>query len=158
MVDSMHIFELASVEISTLKLYYCSRVELAGSLRRNSPNPHDIDIVVIPKNPIVILALQKYAKQYESGSKGIGNQIISYVKHDIGIQLFIATENNFGAMMLTRTGSAGYNIGLRLVAKKKGYKLNEYGLWKGDTCIASKNEEDIYVALGKQWKHPSLRN
>jgi DNA polymerase (family X) len=143
-------------EIDTLS-EVCSKVEIAGSIRRHKVNPHDIDLVIIPKDSFQLKRIQEYAKFYEIGNIGIGDAHISYNKQGIEINLFIATEENLGAMLLTRTGSAGYNIGLRIRAKKLGYKLNEYGLWKGDACIASKTEEDIYKALGKQWKEPILR-
>ena len=59
---------------------------------------------------------------------------------------------------MTYTGPAGYNIGLRTVAKKKGLLLNQYGLFKNKKHIAGKTERSIYTALGKKYKIPELRS
>ena len=42
-------------------------------------------------------------------------------------------------------------------AKRMGYKLSEYGLFKGEKVIASKTEEEIYETLGLAWIPPELR-
>jgi DNA polymerase (family X) len=132
------------------------RIEVAGSIRRKKPNPHDIDLVIIPKNLDDLLT---YVRKYQVGSIGIGKTHASYVKRGIGIQIFFATEDNFGAMLLTYTGPSNYNIGLRCIAKNMGMRLNQYGLYDEilPGCIASKTEEDIYIAIGKVWKEPESR-
>ena len=38
---------------------YCRRVEVAGSIRRHEGNPHDIDIVLIPKDKEKLEKLKK---------------------------------------------------------------------------------------------------
>jgi len=56
-------------------------------------------------------------------------------------------------------GSKAHNIKLRELAIKKGYKLNEYGLFKMDTDekVAGRTEEEIYNALGLPWIPPTMR-
>jgi len=46
---------------------------------------------------------------------------------------------------------------VRQLAKKKGYKLNEYGLFKGKKRIAAKTEEDVYKKLGLPYIEPEIR-
>src|SRR6185295_8124403 len=44
-------------------------------------------------------------------------------------------------------------------AKRMGYKLNEYGLFRisDDTSVAGKTEQDIYKALGLAYIEPEMR-
>jgi len=134
---------------------FCSRVEIVGSIRRNTEDIKDIDIILIPRNFSLVrdFIINKYGTPYRDGKK-----IISFKTKLCKIDFYFATEDNWGAMLLTFTGDDKYNIGLRRLARDKfGFKLNQYGLFKGKECIASKTEEEIYKALGKQWKIPELR-
>jgi DNA polymerase (family 10) len=57
------------------------------------------------------------------------------------------------------TGSKAHNIALRDRAIARGFKLNEYGLFRieDDTSVAGESEEGIYEALGLAWIPPELR-
>jgi DNA polymerase (family 10) len=57
------------------------------------------------------------------------------------------------------TGSKAHNIELRDRALQRGYKLNEYGLFRVDDAarVAGETEEGIYEALGLRWVEPELR-
>jgi DNA polymerase (family 10) len=46
---------------------------------------------------------------------------------------------------------------LRAYAAKKGYKLNEYGLYRGKKLIAYKTEADVYKALRMAYIEPEMR-
>jgi DNA polymerase (family 10) len=43
------------------------------------------------------------------------------------------------------------------LAKKKGLKLNEYGLFRGRERLAAASEEELYQAFGLNWIPPELR-
>ena len=47
---------------------------------------------------------------------------------------------------------------MRNIAKKYGYKLNEYGLFKGSKNIYVESEEDIFKLLGMKYLEPQERN
>lgn len=127
------------------------RLEIAGSIRRNKPEPNDVDIVLIPKN---IGSIMKYISQYSKGNIGRGK---SYRKNGVEVELYFATDQNWGAMLMYATGSNEYNIMLRTYAKFFGMKLSQYGLFKDGKMIAGKTEEEIYAMLGKKWKEPCKR-
>jgi len=57
------------------------------------------------------------------------------------------------------TGSKAHNIVLRDRAIQRGFKLNEYGLFRveDDGRVAGDTEEGIYEALELQWVPPELR-
>ena len=44
------------------------------------------------------------------------------------------------------------------MAERKGFKLNEYGLWRANILIAGKTEEEIYKSLGMAMPPPEIRN
>ena len=46
---------------------------------------------------------------------------------------------------------------MRERAKRRGWKLSEYGLFQGDKNLASRTEEEVYEKLGLQWIPPELR-
>src|SRR3989344_898194 len=71
--------------------------------------------------------------------------------------LRLVPERSFGAALNYFTGSKEHNIELRKIAIKKGWKLNEYGLFRGNTQIAGKTEEEVYKKLGLQYIEPELR-
>jgi len=132
---------------------YCVAIDIAGSLRRKVPNARDIDYICIPidKEKLIEYLKKKYPV-YRAGKK-----LVSFEVMGIFIDLFFADKINYGAMLLFLTGTKGSNIGMRVIAKKKGFKLNQYGLWRGKELIASETEEDIYKALGRSFKLPELR-
>ena len=57
------------------------------------------------------------------------------------------------------TGSKNYNIEMRKIAIKKGYKLSEYGLFDKQTkkMIAGKTEKEICKKLGVKYLKPEQR-
>ena len=54
--------------------------------------------------------------------------------------------SSFGAALNYFTGSKEHNVILRNIAKKKGLKLSEYGLFKGNKKVAGKTEEEINIS------------
>jgi len=81
--------------------------------------------------------------------------VIDGVKVDIRT----TTPRAKGAALLYFTGPAGYNIGIRAAAKRGGFKLSEYGLFNRETgeYVAGATEEDIYAALGRNYRAPTER-
>jgi DNA polymerase (family 10) len=132
------------------------RLEIAGSIRRNKPEPNDVDIVL---TPVSIQQIMNYVKRYPAGNTGRGNTHASYRKNGIEIELYFATPQNWGAMLMYVTGSNEYNILLRKYAKFFGMKLSQYGLFERESGkkIAGESEQSIYEALGKRWKPPERR-
>ncbi len=144
--------ELARKVVREIKPY-SSKIEIAGSIRRKSKNPVDIDIVLIPKNKQKIKEIMsKHGKFLFGGEHKSGFKI-----RGVKVELYYTTPAEFGATLLAYSSETGAGIGLRVVAKKKGFKLNQYGLWKGRKKIASKTEKEIYKALGRAWKKPENR-
>jgi DNA polymerase/3'-5' exonuclease PolX len=124
---------------------------LAGSARRGKKEDlHDLDVIYtgdkIPNIP-----------GHASTVKGKDIERTSIMGEQVDI--YRTDKENFGAMLLFLTGPQEYNIILRWQAKRKGFLLNQRGLYNRETkeLIASKTEKDIYDALGFKYKEPELR-
>lgn len=135
----------------------CKRLRVAGSIRRHEKNPQDIDIVLIPKNreKLEEFLSNKLSAKYMQGGEFESTWRFKGVK----VELYYTNEKEFGAELLSYSGKKGSNIGLRLVAKRKGLKLTNHGLFNAKTGrrIAGKTEKEIYAALDRPYKKPEDR-
>ena len=78
----------------------------------------------------------------------------------IQVDLRVVNKNEFGSALQYFTGSKNHNIELREFALKKGYTINEYGIFKigeKEKQIGGKEEKEIYETLGMEWIPPELR-
>jgi DNA polymerase/3'-5' exonuclease PolX len=62
--------------------------------------------------------------------------------------IYVPYESYYSALIYF-TGPADFNRSLRLKAKKLGYKLNQYGLYKNGKRIFVKSEDDIIEKINK---------
>ena len=81
------------------------------------------------------------------------------LKSGIQVDLRVVPPKSWGAAQLYFIGSKNYNIELRKIAIKKGYKLNEYGLYDKTTGkqVAGKTEKEVMKKLGVKWIKPEQR-
>ena len=131
------------------------RIIIAGSIRRKNPKPIDIDIMLIPKSTQKIIEYLKTKGKFMQG----GEKRSTFKIQGVKVEIYYTTAKNWGASLMSYTGPPGSNIGLRIIARKKGYLLNQYGLFnrKNKRFIVGTTEKSIYKALGKKYKSPSLR-
>jgi len=80
-----------------------------------------------------------------------------HLKQKLDVDLRVIKEGSYGSALQYFTGSKDHNIVTRKIAIKKGLKLNEYGLFKGNKKIAGRTEKEIYKMLGMDWMAPELR-
>ncbi|WP_018319054.1 DNA polymerase/3'-5' exonuclease PolX [Bradyrhizobium sp. WSM2793] len=73
-----------------------------------------------------------------------------------GLKVHLTDRKHFGAALLHATGSAEHIAQLRMLAERKGMKLDANGLRKGRRLISA-NERDIYDALELPFIEPELR-
>lgn len=133
------------------------KVVVAGSVRRRKETVGDIDFLIAGKNPKEIMdSFVALPEVDHIISKG-GKKTSVALKLGINSDLRVFCEDEFGAALNYFTGSQAHNIRLRQIAKEKGMKLNEYGLFKGKKKIAGKTEEEIYEKLGLSYIEPELR-
>lgn len=128
--------------------------QIAGSLRRKEETVGDIDLVVSESLEDISKRIETnhYAKRVNGGLKKMD---IDY--KSMRFNLYRAEPKYWGSMLFFLTGPAGYTIAYRRIAKSKGLKLDQYGLWKGERRIAGGSETSIYKAFGKEYKAPEHR-
>ena len=135
---------------------FCEKITVAGSIRQGKEMVGDVDIVIIPKDPVdEFVAKIKEKIEFEYG----GSKKLFGMYKDRPINIFITNEYSYGACLYQSTGPAMYNVQRRRMAKAKGFKLNEYGLFNRDTDekIAGTTEESIFEAMGWTYKEPTER-
>jgi DNA polymerase (family 10) len=146
--------------ISRLKrLKEVKQISSAGSLRRRKSTIRDIDILVSSDKPEkVINAFTKLKDIQKVLAKGPTKATI-VLKSGIQSDLRVLPPESWGAGLFYFTGSKNYNIEMRKIAIKKGYKLSEYGLFDKQTgrMIAGKTEKEICKKLGVKWLKPEQR-
>ena len=149
-------------------------IKIAGSYRRENKTSNDIDILLshkkiinnkdldinylnlfikMLKNKKVIvddLTSDKSKTKYMGFSKFGKNPI-----RRIDIR-FVPFESYYSALLYF-TGSYQLNTDMRQEAKKLGFKLNEYGLFKNNKLIKVNSEKDIFDKLKLNYKKPKFR-
>ena len=133
------------------------KVEVVGSLRRMKETIGDVDILAVSsdaqKTADAFATLPEVEEVYGKGTLKVNVRL----KNGVDADLRIVAKEEFGAALQYFTGSKEHNIKLRIIATKKGLKLNEYGLFKGAKRIAGKDEKEIYEKLGMAYIEPELR-
>jgi DNA polymerase (family X) len=129
----------------------------AGSLRRGRETVGDLDLLVIGRDK---LAIGAHFARYPGIDQVLAHgedKVSVKLKNDMQVDVRILDRAAYGAALMYFTGSKEHNVALRDRAKKLGWKLNEYGLYKDDKVIASRTEEEIYRKLGLEWIPPEIR-
>ncbi len=147
---------LVADKLEAMLMPLCETVTVAGSIRQGKEMVGDIDVVVIPKSdPWVFLEEVKEFIEYEYG----GNKKIFGMFQGRPINIFVTSDMSYGACMYQMTGPTKYNLRMRMAAKRRGFKLNEYGLWNRNSgeYVAGRTEADIFEALSISYRSPEQR-
>ncbi|MEK7624209.1 MAG: DNA polymerase/3'-5' exonuclease PolX [Patescibacteria group bacterium] len=134
-----------------------AKISPAGSVRRMQETIGDVDILITSPNPKKVIdyfvSLPGIVKIWGQGPTKASIRL----EKGFDVDLRVLPENQFGSALQYFTGSKEHNIALRKIAMEKGFKLNEYGLFKGKKIIAGETEEGVYNALGCSYIEPELR-
>ena len=151
-------YPLAKRIVDTLREKTGSKkIEWAGSLRRMRENIGDIDILATGPDHRKIFHTFTHLPEVKEVLASGETKASVIVEGGVQIDIRVVDEASYGAALQYFTGSKGHNIRLRGIAKAKGIKVNEYGIFKGEKKIGGKEERDIYEALGMDWIEPELR-
>jgi DNA polymerase (family X) len=153
---------------------YCDRLEIAGSLRRQRRDLGDIDLVAIPKlemerdllgaplTPKNLCAHAIRARCLEKAWPMVkwGPQYLVFEADGVQVDLWFATAETFGSVLMCRTGSKEHNIWLAQLAADRGGHWNpHHGLrLPGHRTVFAREEHEIYAALGRPFLEPTLRD
>jgi len=127
-----------------------------GSIRRKKSIVRDMDFLICSKNESIL------SKIKFPNSDIIENGVYrkKLYLHDYGVKIdcFYTTPACRPYALLQYTGSKEFNIRVRAHAKSKGFKLNQYGLYRGDDMPFKFNtERQILEFLGITYKKPEDR-
>lgn len=133
------------------------QVSAAGSLRRRKETVGDLDILATASNATVAMdALAAHPLVVMVLARGDTKQRVR-LKSGLELDLRVVPEDSYGAALQYFTGSKEHNIVIRRRAQDLGLKVNEYGVFRGETAVAGRTEEDVYAAVGLPWIPPELR-
>lgn len=161
---------------------------IGGSYRRGSKDSGDIDLIItkpdanlsfirtVVLNQLVPLLFERgflkaaLAKtQPESGTKWHGASALPGSDVWRRIDFLLVPCDELGAALIYFTGNDIFNRSIRLLASKKGMRLNQHGLYtnvmrgKGRAKITEgelvegKSEKKIFEILGVPWRPPEHR-
>jgi DNA polymerase/3'-5' exonuclease PolX len=149
-------------------------ITICGSYRRELPTSSDIDVLLCHNNFISLENMDNFLEIYvkylheinflidDITDKNIKTKYMGFCKFNNKIRRidirYIPLISYFPALMYF-TGSYQFNQDIRLEAKKKGYKLNEYGLYdlRTDEFILVLSEQEIFDILEMKYLFPYER-
>lgn len=141
------------------------RIEVAGSLRRNKPFVHDIDVVVLPigDSSAFEAALANLVQRGSLTPVRDGDRIKMFIatKTGIPIDIYVASRETFPTLLLIRTGSKDHNIKLAMRARQLGMKLRASGdgIEDGEgRLFRIESEEEIFRMLRVPYAGPEQRD
>jgi DNA polymerase (family 10) len=151
-------FETAEELVTYLREFKgVEQVTPAGSLRRGRETVGDLDLLVTGRDhPGIAEHFSKFSDIAQVLAKG-EDKLSVKLKNDLQVDVRLLERQSYGAALQYFTGSKEHNVALRDRAKRRGWKLSEYGLFEGNKVIASRTEEEIYEKLGLEWIPPELR-
>lgn len=135
---------------------HCIQACVAGSVRRYEETIGDVDILTTSNQPQQLIEHFIHCPN-QTLIQAQGDTKASILVNKLQVDLRVVPEESFGAALQYFTGSKEHNVVLRNIAKAKGYKLNEYGVFEGEKNLASRTEKDIYQVLGLNYIPPELR-
>jgi len=135
------------------------KIEVCGSIRRMKETIGDIDILVTSNSPEKVMDyFTSMDIVKEVVAKGDTKSTI-LTNEDIQIDVRVVEPISFGAAVQYFTGSKQHNVKIRELAIKKGFKVNEYGVFdvKTDKRICGEKEEEVYNILDLPFIPPEMR-
>ncbi len=144
------------------------QMDTAGSYRRGKETIGDLDIVVESADGAEAMDRLGEMPDVENVlGRGDTKMSVRLVR-GLQVDLRIVPEKSYGAALLYFTGSKQHNIVLRGLAKDRGLKINEYGVFRvaknaadddepTEQYVCGRTEAEVYEQLELPWIPPELR-
>lgn len=137
---------------------------IAGSFRRRLETIGDLDLLVVCHNrdqskraaQKVMNRFVQFEEVAQVLSHGVTRSTV-VLQSGIQVDLRVVPEESAGAALHYFTGSKSHNIAIRSLGVRRGLKINEYGVFKGDHRIAGRVEEEVFAQVGLPYIEPELR-
>jgi DNA polymerase/3'-5' exonuclease PolX len=129
---------------------------VCGSIRREKKIVGDVDILchaptIFPMRATVDQKIPRLSIT-RGGARAVFGEF-----EGVEVNLFAIPQESLGSGMLHATGPWQFNVRCRGIAKRKGWLLNQYGLFDGLDCL-SRDEREIIRILGLGWIPPKDRD
>jgi DNA polymerase (family X) len=133
------------------------QIEAAGSYRRGRDTVGDLDFLADATEAAVVMdhmaACPLVAEVQARGE----TKLSARLRTGMQLDLRVVPAESFGAALQYFTGSKAHNVIVRGLAKDRGLKVNEYGVFKGDKQIAGRTEAELYATVDLPWFPPEIR-
>lgn len=150
----------------------CSTITIAGSVRRRKPTVGDIELVVVPI-PILDLVgsptdrtrlesfLERLVERGDLATNKGGRKFIQFSlpAHGCNLDLFLANKDNYGLILLIRTGPVDFSKRFVTQKHKGGLLPNDLRieggrLLRGDTVLPTPTEAEVFRLAGVEYAEP----
>ena len=139
---------------------FLERIDFAGSYRRRKETIGDLDILVISENAEEVMnRFGSFPQVHEVIGRGETKMSVR-LNNAFQVDLRVVQRQSWGAALQYFTGSKEHNVHVRSMAKSKGLKISEYGVFKETdeaNPVAGEDEQSLYAAIGLPWIPPVLR-
>ncbi|MGB4442134.1 MAG: DNA polymerase/3'-5' exonuclease PolX [Coriobacteriia bacterium] len=157
LADALPLAEKLADELRTLPGVVAAHH--AGSIRRMRETVGDIDVLVAADDAFVVMGavrdLPIVTDVLASGEAKTSVMTTSGRQVDVRV----VEPECWGAALQYFTGSTEHNVRLREIAKSRGLKVSEYGVFRiaDGERLASASEAEVYAALGMTVMPPEVR-
>ncbi len=131
--------------------------EVAGSFRRRRETVGDLDVLVTSSAPERVFDTFSALPEVKEVRLRGGTKETVVLTSGLQVDLRVVEPAAFGAALQYFTGSKDHNVHLRTIARDRGLKINEYGIFRGEERLGGRTEGEVYSALGLPWIPPELR-
>ncbi|AST97052.1 DNA polymerase/3'-5' exonuclease PolX [Shouchella clausii] len=138
------------------------RFSRAGSLRRMRETVKDLDYIIATDNPSSvkdqILQLEGIANIIAKGNGKVSVEL-DLEEHTISVDFRLVPNEAFATALHHFTGSKDHNVRMRQLAKKRGEKINEYGIETVETGAIKTfpDERAFFAHFGLPYISPEAR-
>jgi DNA polymerase (family X) len=136
-----------------------TRVQVAGSARRQADSVKDIDLIAVTTRPTTLAKSLARVPQIEHVSSAGRAGARGRTHSGVNVDLRVAKPSQLGNLLQHFTGSGRHNAALREAAVRRGLHVSEYGvlydaIGSTRTCTS---EHELYELLGLAYIEPELR-
>ena len=150
---------------------FCDRVEIGGSIRRKKPDVGDIELICIPTFAEVgtgqatltggettvseNLLFGHLARHYHVMK--MGEKYCQIATQELKVDVFSATPETWGYILLLRTGPAKFSKFIVSELKKRGFTPKDGAILLGDEPIPTIEEIVVFQHLLISYIEPECR-
>jgi len=133
------------------------QLEIAGSFRRCRETVGDLDLLATSAEPEKVFDAFTHLPEIREVRLRGGTKETVLLTNGLQVDLRVVEPVEFGAALLYFTGSKDHNVHLRSLARDRGLKINEYGIFRGEDRVGGRTEAEVYSALALDWVPPEIR-